>query len=302
MRRSTALLTALTLTACTAPAPPTPEELSAHARGVSEFFEKHEKGLRSPSGFLALAGLAWLKEGANPVGSAAANFIRLPESAPANLGTLLLESGKIRFEAAPGTKVLIGDKETTQAELKPEGGAAATVKTGSVSFYVIERTGKIGVRIKDTENPALKNFKGVDRFPIDWSWRIPAAFHPYTPPRKVAVPNVLGTDFIMDSPGEVVFEKNGQQYRLETIGGPDDDSLWVIFADATNGKETYGAGRFLSVERGPRDHAVVDFNLAYNPPCAFTPYATCPIPRERNKIKLRVTAGEKNYAHATRNH
>ncbi len=153
----------------------------------------------------------------------------------------------------------------------------------------------MGVRVKDRKSAALAAFHGLDTWPIQPAWRVEARFEPYDPPKTIGIPNVLGQVTDSPAPGAVVFDWQGKSYRLDALGDPK-EGLSLIFADQTNGKETYGAGRFL--ETGPvKDGKVfVDFNLAYNPPCAFTAFATCPLPPSQNRLALRVEAGEKKYA------
>jgi uncharacterized protein (DUF1684 family) len=151
------------------------------------------------------------------------------------------------------------------------------------------------VRVKDTRSPALAAFKDVETYPIRPAWRVTARFEPYEPPKPVAVPNILGQIENLPSPGAVVFERDGKTYRMDALSGGEDGSLFLIFGDETNHRDTYGGGRFLDTA-APRDgKVVVDFNEAYNPPCAFTAFATCPLPPKGNKLAIRVEAGEKKY-------
>ena len=177
------------------------------------------------------------------------------------------------------------------------GEAATRLRTGSVLFYVIERAGKLAVRVKDSQSEARREFHGLEYFPIDPSWRIEARFEPYDPPRPISVPNVLGHQDTEKSPGALVFERAGQTYRLDPVLERGETDYFVIFGDATNGKETYGAGRFLYVKPPVDGKTIIDFNKAYNPPCVFTDYATCPLPPAQNRMKVRVEAGEKEYGH-----
>jgi hypothetical protein len=170
---------------------------------------------------------------------------------------------------------------------------------GALSWTIIKRGERYGVRLRDHEHPALQNFAGIETFPIDSTWRVEATFEFNNPPHLIAIPTVLNTINEEPSPGAVVFKINGKTYRLDATGKMTDKELFVIFADQTNGKETYGAGRFLYVPTPSKTgKTIIDFNKAYNPPCAFTAYATCPLPPEQNKLPVRITAGEKNYAHA----
>jgi len=149
-----------------------------------------------------------------------------------------------------------------------------------------------GIRFRDLESEAVKNFKGLERFPVNQNWRVAAQFKEFKPPKKMSVPNILGQIDEELSPGAVVFTKDGQTYSLQTIDA--EDKLWLIFADGTSGEETYGGGRFLYIDKPDSNgNVIVDFNKAYNPPCVLTKFATCPLPPKENYIKLRVTAGEK---------
>jgi uncharacterized protein (DUF1684 family) len=170
---------------------------------------------------------------------------------------------------------------------------------GTLSWTIIKRGERYGVRLRDHEHPMLKSFDGIETFPIDSTWRIEAIFELNNPSKIIAIPTVLNTITEEPSPGAFVFNINGKPYRLDATGKMTDKELFLIFGDQTNGKETYGAGRFLYVPTPDANgKTMIDFNKAYNPPCAFTEYATCPLPPEQNKLPVRITAGEKNYAQA----
>lgn len=170
---------------------------------------------------------------------------------------------------------------------------------GPLSWTIIKRGEKYGVRLRDHEHPLLKTFDGITTYPIDSTWRVEATFEPNNPPKILAIPTILNTIDEEPSPGAFVFKLNGKTYRLDATGKMTDKDLFVIFADQTNGKETYGAGRFLYVPTpNESGKTIIDFNKAYNPPCAFTAYATCPLPPEQSKLPVRITAGEKKYAYA----
>jgi uncharacterized protein (DUF1684 family) len=173
------------------------------------------------------------------------------------------------------------------------------LESGTLSFFVIERVGRYGIRLRDKASPHRTNFRGLDYFPISTDWVFDARFEPYTPHRKIKITNVLGMEEDMDAPGALVFNKDGKEWRLDAIlEDPKDEELFVMFADATSGKETYGAGRFMYVSLPQNKRVQLDFNKAYNPPCAFNTFATCPLPPYQNRLPLRVEAGEKNYAGA----
>ncbi len=166
---------------------------------------------------------------------------------------------------------------------------------GSLSFYLIKRGARLGVRVKDREASTLKEFKGVPTFAVNPLWRLVARFEPYDPPRKIDVPNILGSTEADESPGAVVFDVKGEKFRLEAVKEDDSGELFLIFGDKTNGTETYGGGRFLYTLPPKDGTVVVDFNQAINPPCVFTPYATCPLPPAPNRLPIRIPAGEKAY-------
>jgi len=175
-------------------------------------------------------------------------------------------------------------------------GKPTILAIGSLEFFVVERAGQLGLRVRDTEHAARKNFKGIEYFPISADWRFDAKFEAHEPARQVEIVNVLGMTDKMVSPGTITFAKDGKEYRLETILElPDDDELFIMFADATTARETYGAGRYLYIPMPKNGRTTIDFNKAYNPPCAFNDFATCPLPPQQNRLALRVEAGEKKY-------
>lgn len=281
--------------AATATVPPGP---AAYKAEIESFQKQRDASLRKDDGWLSLVGLSWLTEGVNTVGSAPKSGVLLPKGkAPAKLGTIRLENEVATFTAAPGAAVTEGDRPVTTLVLKPDSsGKAPVLSHGSLSFFVVKRGARFGVRVRDKDAPALKSFKGVESFPVDPAWRVVGKFEAYSPKKKIEVPNILGTPEMQDSPGAVVFVKDGKSYRLEALSGGGKGELFLVFGDATNGKETYGGGRFLHTPPPSAEGFVlVDFNRALNPPCAFSAYATCPLPPAGNKLALAVTAGEKTY-------
>jgi uncharacterized protein len=174
-------------------------------------------------------------------------------------------------------------------------GKPTILQLGSLTFYVIKRGDRLGVRIKDKTSPMLASFKGIDEYPIRPEWRVVARFEPYKD-KKIPIANIIGQVADEKSPGTLVFDWQGKTYRLDALDGGEDGSLFVVFGDQTNGKEAYGAGRFLDTDPPKDGKVVVDFNTAYNPPCAFTAFATCPLPPAQNKLAVRVEAGEKKFA------
>ncbi|HVR95205.1 MAG TPA: DUF1684 domain-containing protein [Thermoanaerobaculia bacterium] len=274
-----------------------PDADAAYRQEVESWRKTRVEGLKKEDGWFTLVGLFWLDEGENRFGSASSNKVILPEGkAPAVAGALVRKGEAVRVRVEPGAKVTHDGKPVTELDLQNDlAGEPTALQIGSVSFHVIKRGERIGVRVKDTAAEALKAFHGLDNYGIDPSWRVTARFEPYQHPKQVPIPNVLGTVENVPSPGVVVFERGGQTWRMDALEGSPDGGLFLIFADQTNGKETYGAGRFLSTDPPKDGKVVVDFNKAYNPPCAFSAYATCPLPPRQNHLALRVEAGEKKY-------
>jgi len=257
------------------------------------------KRLTSPNGWLTLVGLHWLEPGENVFGSDPDCVVPLPAGkAPKRAGLLVLDSGVVRIKPAKDSGFMLDGKPVVAQVLADDTMAKPDVVTrGDLSFVVIKRGDRVGIRVKDSQSPVLKNFKGLDYFPADPKWRVTASFAPYATPKKVTIPTVLGTTESMEAPGLVTFTIDGKTLTLEpVVEDPSDAKLFFIFKDQTSAKETYGAGRFLYAEMPKDGRVVVDFNQAYNPPCAFTPYATCPLPPKKNWLAIRVEAGEKAFA------
>ncbi|MEO8216785.1 MAG: DUF1684 domain-containing protein [Acidobacteriota bacterium] len=273
---------------------PIPAGIS-YEKEITSWQQDRVANLRKDGSWLTLVGLYWLHPGANPVGSGRSNTVLLPEGkAPATAGSFLVEGETVRVEARAGSGITSGGKPVTSLELKSdENGDPTELKLGSLTFYLIKRVGKYGIRVKDSETALRVNFQGLDYFPIAPVWRIEARFEPFNPPRKIPIVNVLGMTEDEPSPGQIVFEVDGSEYRLDPILEEGSTDLFVIFRDGTAGKETYGAGRFLYADPPKDGRVILDFNRAYNPPCAFSPFATCPLPPRQNRLPFRIEAGEK---------
>ena len=254
--------------------------------------------LTAEDGWLSVVGLSWLEEGDNSVGSAPSARVALFSGrTPARLGTIRLARGSASFTAAPGVSVTHGGKPVRTIALASDADGEPTIlQHGTVSFYAIRRGDRLGIRVKDSAAPARREFQGIDGYAIDPKWRVAARFEPYNPKKSIPIPNILGNVTQEPSPGAVVFSIGGREYRLDAVEEEGEEDLFLIFGDRTNGTATYGAGRFLYAPRpGPDGKTFVDFNKAYNPPCAFTAYATCPLPPPQNRLPVAVTAGEKRY-------
>ena len=275
---------------------------AAHDAQISEWKAKRLTRLTSETGWLTLCGLSWLKEGANAMGSDSTNAIVLPAgTAPAHAGTLTLSGGVVTLEALPGVTMTINDSVITRATLLSDADPAVdptVVTIGRLTIQIIKRADQLGVRVKNKDNPARVHFAGLDYFPVDLKWRVVAKFEPYVPPRVLKTPTQVNTVQEDSCPGALAFEIDGKTYRLDAvIEKGAEDRFFLMFGDATNGHETYGVGRQLySALPDSLGNVVLDFNQAYNWPCVFTIYATCPIPPRQNVLPIRVEAGEKMYA------
>jgi uncharacterized protein len=263
---------------------------------IEQWRAQRVERLKAPNGWLSLIGLHWLKEGKNTVGSDKSNDIVLA-TGPGNLGVVTLTKGKASIALNPKVPTAIDAKPVKNAPLLDDSNEKpTTVSFGTASFYMIDRNGKKGLRVKDTEADTRKHFRGIDYYPIDPKWRVEAKFTPFNPPHTLEIPNVLGQIDKMPVPGQVEFERDGKKYTLlPVLEEPDAKELWFIYADKTSAKETYGGGRFLYSDMPKDGKVVIDFNKSYNPPCAFTPYATCPLAPTENRLTIPVTAGEKKY-------
>lgn len=249
--------------------------------------------LRADDGWLTLVGLHWLREGANTIGAGDTNGVPLPDSVPARLGTLVLDKDTVRFTPAPVAGLLINGKPAVAQVLAPQPGPYDVVSMGSVTWFVIKRGDRFGVRVRDRNSPARRDFAGLHWFPVRESFRLRARFVTHRTPTSIMIANVLGAVDPWPSPGYAEFSVGGQVCRLHAVlDGPDSKELFFIFRDQTTGKETYPGGRFLYAEMPVNGEVLLDFNKAHSPPCAFTPFATCPLPPKENHVAVRIEAGE----------
>ncbi len=273
----------------------------AYRQEIEQWQKQRLGRLTSDNGWLTLCGLFWLVEGENSIGSDTTSMVILPrEKAPAHLGTIVRsKDGIITFKASRGEHALYKDSTVTDIVLHSDAEAVGPtiLRTGTISFYVIKRGEDLGVRVKDTTNPARVNFKGLDYFPTDPAWRVEATFEPYNPPRQLHTTSVIGTVEVDSCPGALAFELGGRPMRLDVvIEEGSEDQLFIMFGDRTNGNETYANGRQMyTALPDQNNHVILDFNKAFNWPCVFTSYATCPIPPRQNRLDIAVTAGEKMY-------
>jgi len=261
---------------------------AAHQAEVETWRDGRYTMLRRDLGWLTLSGLGWLKPGLNRVGSAPDVDVVLPDGPPLagtiTVGETVTADGTFLHHGEPARRVsMVPDQE----------GEPTLLEVGALRLCVIERGGRLAVRTWDLDAPARHAFDGIDHWPVDAAWRVLGRFEP-TPGRMLTVPDVLGVEEPEPSPGDVVLEGIGAGHRLQALSGGDSGELWLVFGDATNGVETYRGGRFLYTSApNAGGQLVVDFNRAYNPPCVFSPYATCPLPWPANRLPFRVEAGER---------
>jgi uncharacterized protein (DUF1684 family) len=283
-----AIFLLVTITSCTQKPNADPE----YIKEIEDWDKRRVERLREENGWLNLAGLFWLKEGENKFGSAKDNDIIFP-SGPDNIGILILKDSAVTVKINQGINVINNGNAVTEMILLDDlSGNPVILQTGSLRWNVIKRTKGIGIRLRDLNAELVKNFSGIERFPVNEEWKIEASFDVYDPPKKILIPDIVGTVDEELCPGAVVFVKNGKEYRIDAIDSG--QRLFLIFADETSGVETYGAGRFMYVDKpDSAGKIILDFNKAYNPPCVFTKFATCPLPPKENYLKLRIEAGEK---------
>ncbi len=261
--------------------------LGSYESAIESWRDAREARLKADDGWLTVAGLFWLKPGANSVGSAEPADVVLPrDAAPERLGTLELAGDRARFRPAPAVAA---------AETVLQANAPGALVYGRLKLLLIERGGRYAIRLKDNASEMRKRFTHLNWFPVDESWRITARFVQYPAPRKMTFASAIGIPQEMASPGYVEFARGGATHRLEPVS--EGNRLFFVFRDATSGKSTYGGGRFLYADPPRNGFVLLDFNKAENPPCVFTPYATCPLPPKQNRLAIAVAAGEKMYGH-----
>lgn len=257
--------------------------------------------LTSESGWLTLAGLHWFNPGTTTVGSAEGNQVVITKKAPARVGTINVAGEQITLVPDPSAGVTIGGKPVTGAVrllADADDGGPTLFTTGGLQYQMIRRGERTGLRIKDPGSEARKHFTGIDYFSVAPRWIVNAKFEKFAAPRQIAITNIVGMTSLEEAPGVLRFSMDGKEYALTPILEKGETDYFIIFRDQTSGRETYPAGRYLYAKpAGPDGIVTLDFNRAYNPPCAFTPFATCPLPPLSNRLATRVEAGERNFKH-----
>jgi uncharacterized protein len=265
---------------------------------VTKFRQDRENTLKGNAGWLTIGGLWFLTQPQSTFGSDPLNDIVFPASAPARAGTFELRNGKVTVKAAEGVTFLLDGKPFTSGEVKPDvPGPADRLSLGEhLQFWVHSSGDRLSIRLRDQNNPLRKEFAGLSWFPIDPAYRVDASFTPYDKPKMVDVATILGDIDKATIPGIVSFTLNGQEYKLEPYAEPGDPQYWFVFRDLTSLKESYPAARFLYAPAPVNGKMTLDFNKTVNPPCAYNPYTTCPLPSEQNRLRTRIEAGEMKYA------
>jgi uncharacterized protein len=268
-----------------------------HVAEVEAWRAERYRRLRQPMSWLTLVGLEWLREGDNRLGSAPDVELRLP-SGPTLAGRIALDAGRATATGEPGSELTHDGEPVAGLELvsdldAPDAAGPTLLELGSLRMCLVRRGDRFGLRVWDTDAAALREFDGIAHYPIDPAWRLVARFEPGAPGETFALPDVLGEIEDEPLPGTVVFDAGGTECRIKAIGAGE-GQLWLVFGDATNGETTYRGGRFVYTDAPRADGTVtVDFNRAYNPPCVFSPFATCPLPPAENRLPIRIEAGER---------
>ncbi|MCW2038702.1 DUF1684 domain-containing protein [Xanthomonas campestris pv. raphani] len=295
------MLVAVGVLGCGREAPPAPAPVALDKTFLADnaaWREARLTELRAPDGWTSLVGLHWLSLKAHYIGRSADSGIRLAVGPP-KMGMVSSERDAVWFVPERGAALTVGGKPLTgkirfQSDVDPQP-TLIGFDDGKGVLSLIHRGDRYALRVKHADAPSRTGFAGLEYWPIDPSWRIQARYVPNNVGKTIPMVDIVGISSEQPNAGAIEFERDGKTYRLEAIGEPG-RPMFVVFADRTSGHGSYSAGRFLDLEAPDASgHVVVDFNRAINPPCAFTPFATCPLPPPENRIDLAVSAGEKAY-------
>ncbi|HEU4415094.1 MAG TPA: DUF1684 domain-containing protein [Candidatus Angelobacter sp.] len=271
-------------------------DASAYQASVEKWRQSYETELRSDTGWLTVSGLFWMHEGKNTFGSGPGNDIVLPFAVvPASAGYFDLHAGKTVVHINPGAPFMMRGKPVETAELPPDS-KLDRMTLGDLTLFVHASGGRFGIRLKDKNSRLRKEFTGLKWYPVNEAYHFTAHFVPYTAPRETEIETTLGDHDKVTLAGYVSFTIAGQEHHLEAEKN-DDGSLFIVFRDLTSKTETYQAARFIDTAVPKGGVVELDFNEAYNPPCAYNPYTTCPLPAPGNRLSLEIPAGEKRYHH-----
>jgi hypothetical protein len=266
----------------------------AYQASIETWKEQRLERLKSKTGWLNLAGLLWLEEGENSFGSDSTNQVVFPGKAAPFCGTLILDNGTVSLMASKESGIMVKGNPVTTMELKDDSSDSTTlINQGDLAWYIIKRGDRYAIRLRDYTHPNLAKLDSIPSYPVQTEYVVEATLHPFDQPRtmEVATP-VTGVTEEYQCPGELHFSMNGEDLVLHPFQSG--QGYFLVIADETTGIETYGAGRFMYSTPDSTGRIILDFNKAYNPPCAFTPYATCPMPPRENFLPVAVEAGEKN--------
>lgn len=269
-----------------------------YVQEITKWRQDRETELKGDNSWLTLAGLFFLNQGKNSFGSGPLNDIVLPADAPADAGVIEFDGSKVLLRASE--PLTVNGKPVTSTELKPaaDGKPADLVTMGGLTMFVLKSGDRFAIRLRDKNSEIRHNFTGLKWFAPNEAYRVTARFEPYAKPKAVRVPNILGDLEPYTAPGVIAFTLNGQPHKLEVYdsGSGENRRFFIVFRDLTSGKETYPSARFVYTPApDAKGEVVLDFNKAYNPPCAFNPYTTCPLPSEQNRMRVRIEAGELDY-------
>ncbi|MBK9780808.1 MAG: DUF1684 domain-containing protein [Anaerolineales bacterium] len=259
---------------------------------IEEWRKERNEIIRQENSWLALAGLYWLKLGKNQFGSDPKNEVQLPERIPASVGAFEYNGRSVSLRTNPGQKVMVNDAMTDFAILQPDiSEAPSYIKMDGLQMVVIQRGNKMGVRMWDNQSEKRASFPARTWYAIDEVFRILTVYTPYDRPKMAFFPDLTGEKSEFPVEGYVIFEFDGRSHKLD-INKEDDETFFLRFWDPTSKDETYPTGRYLVADIQPDGTLILDFNKAYNPPCAFTDFATCVFAPEQNHLDFRVPAGE----------
>ncbi|MFC5864029.1 DUF1684 domain-containing protein [Acidicapsa dinghuensis] len=279
---------------------------SADLRADQQWRVDRAKNLSAPDGWLTLVGLEWLKPGANSLGGAADNTIRLKGHAPEHLGIIQVDGSQLKLLPPTGgfpKELTLDGAPAHESPLASDDGRPSSLATNNLHLVVLHRGERFALRIKDSDSPTRTNFRGLHWYPIEAKYRITAKWLPFNPPHTEQIPTVIGTVLNLQAPGLAEFTLNGKTVQVEPVlESPNSKELFFILRDATSHTTTYQASRFLYAEFPSNGldkpgTIVLDFNRLQNPPCAYTPYATCPLPPYINRLAIAIPAGEERYTH-----
>ena len=266
-----------------------------YIKQIQDWHQHRMENLEKENGWLNLVGLYWLHDGENTFGSDSSSDIVFPKKAPGRIGTFTVANGKASVKINPDISVTVNKIPIKSMELTDDYyGNPTVMQLGTYRWFVINRNGRLGIRLRDLNAPLLKTFKGTETYPINEDWRVTAKFHPFSETKVIEIPNIIKSVEKDTVTGELSFRLKDKNFTLLPV--KEGNEFFIIFADKTNGDETYGAGRFIYTSLpNSNGNVIIDFNKAYNPPCAFTRFATCPLPPKENYLDIKITAGEKKY-------